>query len=215
MTEVHDALSLAEQFDARLNAANVIPNGTDPVPVRFALGSTYVWIARAHARGFRQLLTQSNYPAALALIRPQFEAVLRGWWLAFGAPDNFVSDLEQAANNASGKEPNFPKMYNMIDALEAAPRLHGTFTGAKTAEALRSLKEKAMPYLHSYAHGGVHSLLSKLQDPDPPLMVWYIKTSNSLVYSAFLLYSCMTNDSSSTMALYKVRQELDHAMHQV
>jgi hypothetical protein len=68
-------------------------------------------IAQEHHHGIVELLASSLYPSAFALVRPMFEAYIRGEWLALCATDNCVKRF------MDGKDPPSPRV--MVEALEA------------------------------------------------------------------------------------------------
>lgn len=103
-----------------------------------------------HGRGIRSLVTAQQPAPALALLRPQFEACLRGIWVAqsAGTADaHWVSQVLAEAGDGY-TEPHFPKKLGqyVTDLRDA-----GSSDSADTFDGYLKVMESA---LHAYTHGG-------------------------------------------------------------
>jgi len=98
-------------------------------------------IAQDHHHAIVVLLDNRLYASSFALLRVEFEAYIRGEWLALCATDTDIQKF------LSGKEP--PKIGCMLNDLEKT----STFEEQK----LSCLKERTWKAMCSYTHtGGLH-----------------------------------------------------------
>lgn len=165
-------------------------------------------IALEHGSGFQQLLAADNPVSALALVRLQFEAVVRGAWILFSAPDSWVAQFSSPPASNDAEEPaEFPKMYQLLDQL-----------GSSSAEpdlvtSLASLKTKAWDSLNSYTHGGLRSMVRTLNGHEEELLVWMLRTQNSLSYTASQLIARVADDATCSNKLFQIRNEMADCLH--
>jgi hypothetical protein len=97
------------------------------------------FVALEHHCAVITLTERGLIPSALALIRPQFEAYLRGCWLAFVCSEDEVERFV-----AGGLR---PKAEQIVEALEG----HEAFS----AGVLRSVKTQAWPLMCDFTHTGI------------------------------------------------------------
>ncbi len=104
--------------------------------------------ALEHAVSQRALIGIGNIGTALALIRLQFETVVRAAWIEVGASDAWLDAFTSSTSSGDLKEPHKgPPIPAMLDSVgKAAPSV---------AQELRRLNE-TVQVMHSYVHGGVH-----------------------------------------------------------
>lgn len=114
-------------------------------------------LALEHGAAVRILFETGAPNAACALLRSQYEAVLRGAWALYAASSEKVDrlnrpldpDSEQAAKNLDGAE-------RMLDALKARAGLNPQLMGLVIPlDEIRVNQWKAM---NSFVHGGIHPL---------------------------------------------------------
>jgi hypothetical protein len=110
-------------------------------------------IAIEHGISLRVLASLDNLNLAIALLRVQFEAVVRAIWLHYAATDQWISKLSDLLSAGSLEEPsNVPGMSDMLSAIEStAPPAAGRM--------LRGVKDGAWGPLNSYVHGGIHPVM--------------------------------------------------------
>jgi hypothetical protein len=214
IVDIQIMINRAVEFDDALRAAI---NAHDVKPIsagtRKTAGCAYVEMILEHGDSFRALLCRGNSTSALALIRPQFEATLRGWWITFAAKENWISRLADSAKDPEIVEPGFQSIPVLLDELEASKALDETFGAQGMAISLRALSAKSIKYLHSLTHGGRGPMVHILIGPKPELLAWMIRTSNSLGYAASQLYACIANDPSLSNALSGIRNKFPETMH--
>lgn len=105
-------------------------------------------LALEHAAGILQLVAAKNYASAFALVRCEFECFVRGAWLHHRATDTEIEAFVQ-------KDEIKPKMWELIEALEAAPPFQDKL--------LSSVKDTAWKAMNGYTHGGIHQVSHRLQ----------------------------------------------------
>lgn len=165
-------------------------------------------IALEHGSGFQQLLATENPVSALALVRLQFEAVVRGAWILFAASEPWVTLFSSPPASNDGKEPAvFPRMNQMLDQLESA--------GAEPdlVVSLSSLKAKAWDSFNSYTHGGLRSMIRTLNGHEQELLVWMLRTQNALSYLAAQLIARVADDAPCSDSLLQLRNAMADCMH--
>lgn len=112
-----------------------------PGTLRARVAAGCLAIAQDHHHAIIALLDSQLYASTFALLRCEFEAYVRGEWLALCATDDEVEAFSRA------EEP--PSMGKMLDALEQTPAF-----AEKTLSRIKTTSWKAMcAYTHT---GGLH-----------------------------------------------------------
>lgn len=127
-----------------------------------------------HGVAIRALLGAGLHTSAVALLRVQFDAVVRGAWLLHVAND------EQAERLAAPLTPegeqgakNLPSTHDMIAALEQrGPRGSGTL--------LRRFKERVGRGLDSFVHAGVHPIHRRAGEYPEAMLADLVRNSNAV-----------------------------------
>lgn len=110
-----------------------------------------------HAAAIVALIATGRHASAFALVRCQFECLVRGAWLHFRATDQ---EIEQFVE----KDEIRPTMAVLIEALESAPPFEDKL--------LSFVKERTWGPMNGYTHGGIHQVSRRLQgDYIKPLFV--------------------------------------------
>jgi hypothetical protein len=130
-----------------------------------------------HHIGIVQLVTCRMNGSAFALIRAQFEALVRGLWLHLCA----TAEQLQAFVDKDSLPLNFGQM---IEAIEK----HDSF-GDKVLSGIKTQVWKAM---HGYTHGGMHQIARRIKSDsiepnyDPEEIIEVLKASGLLALLALL-----------------------------
>lgn len=125
-----------------------------------------------HQTGIHLLVDNGVIGSAFALIRPQFEAYVRGAWIHRCASD------EQVAGFLQGSEP--PKLSQLIAAIEKIEAFEEGFLGRIKTEAWRNLND--------FTHGGVTQVKARV-------------TANEVVSNYKHEHICGILQSSATFSL--------------
>lgn len=168
----------------------------------------YCKIALEHGAGIQTLFGDDNPIAALALVRSQYEGVLRGSWIRYAAADVWLEKFSSPPESNEGRESAvFPHVHAMLDQLQNSQAESALHTS------LASLKAKAWNTLHSYTHGGLLPMIRALEGFEPELLAWMLRTSNSLSYVAAQLLAFVANDPQCNHRLLAIRNEMADCMH--
>lgn len=169
---------------------------------------SYCKIGLEHGAGFQMLLGDDNPTSALAIVRLQYEAVLRCAWIVFAASDDWVEKFSARPTSNEGKEPaEFLRVFEMLEQLQrskADPMIHLS---------LSTLKEKAWDSLNSYTHGGLRLMIRSLEGFEDELLLWMLRTTNSLSYMSSQLLAFVANDPACSHRLNSVRKAMPDCMH--
>jgi hypothetical protein len=122
-----------------------------------------------------------------AVLRSQFEALLRGVWALHCASDEQVeklsSDLSAESQQATK---NVPNVAAMIGAIEQIPLL------ANLLIALREFKDSSWLPLNSFVHSGIHAVHWTKYEPPQALLEQMFRSSNGLAVLAFQHLAILT-----------------------
>lgn len=109
-----------------------------PASLRVHVAASCLAIAQDHHHAIVALLDHSLFASSFALLRCEFEAYVRGEWLALCATDNQVKAFSE------GKEP--PPIVGMISALES--------TDAFSEKVLSHIKTNSWNAMCAFTHTG-------------------------------------------------------------
>jgi len=117
--------------------------------VQLALAS--LWIVHDHHRAITALLEKNIHASAFALSRPLYEALLKGLWLSYCAPEHKLEAF------ATGRE---------LDSVSALTEdLLAAQLPPVVLDSVRNIKQRYWKGLCSFAHAG-HAQLKRWLSPD-------------------------------------------------
>lgn len=155
---------------------------------RFVIAFQSGLLSLEHAVGAIVLFEQGLFSSGIALMRPQFESLVRGIWLLHAASDNWVDKLSEPLTMESAKRANEGLgLAEMLKQLEAAPE-----APAPIEAQLRDYKEVTWKAMNSYAHGGLHPLSRTLTGYPAQLIYDVVRNSNAVVALTAQLQSILT-----------------------
>jgi len=138
-------------------------------------------LSMEHGHGIRTLFRGDNPAPAMALLRPQFECLVRMNWVRWCACEKWIKNFSGDVAEGATKEPEeFPKMYQMLGAFE------GHEKKKIIGESFNALKLQSWDALNSYTHGGLRAVRRALKGFEAGLIDEVIRTSNGLVFIAAL-----------------------------
>lgn len=184
------------------NALREVFNDARPYPGRrFSLAMGACEVAFEHADALRSLVSAGFPTSAAALLRVQFEALIRAMWVLYGAKDVEIATLTEPLNEASQKASNkLPMAGEMLKILERDGPL-------AAVRPLMRFKTMSGGPLNSFIHSGVHSL-QRHRDGFPSFLLDQILvSSNGLNMICGMLGAVLTGDAS-VIALVRRTQEL-------
>jgi hypothetical protein len=156
---------------------------------RFRSSKIVCSIAFEHAESAKTLIACGNYTSAVALVRLQYEALVRSMWLLYAASDQAVSNLMvELTMDSAAKANSIPMLTEMLEKLE----------GKAPAEALvmlREFKEYSWKPLSSFVHGGIHAITRHSKGYPQELLIQLLKISNAVSAMAGMLLVILNGDT--------------------
>lgn len=160
-----------------------------PVPeLRYVTAFQSGLLSLEHALSVVVLFQQGLSPSAIALVRSQYESLVRGVWLFHAASDNWVEKLSEPLTMESAKRANEGLgLADMLKELEGSPD-----APAPIVRQLREYKDVAWKAMSSYTHGGLHPLARGLSGYPAQLIYDVIRNANAVVALTAQLQSILT-----------------------
>lgn len=194
-------LVAAEELDHLLgrttdfhNAVMVHLEGLVPLEEqRFVTAFQSGLLAVEHATSALLLNLHGFNTSACALMRPQFEAHLRGVWLMYAAKDSWVEKLSVPLTEDSARRSNkIPMPAAMFEELRQCPE-----APKPVVQQLEGYSEVTWKALSSYTHGGLHPL-SRVASGFPVQLVYDVqRNSNAMMALSAQLLSILTGNPSA------------------
>lgn len=172
-------------------SAHSLIDAFEPYPeLRFEIAFQSGLLSMEHATA-AMLLMQSDMPApAIALLRPQYESLVRGVWLMFAATEPQVEKLALPLTEETAKRgDDLPMLADMLKQLEKVEQ-----TPKHLVVQLKSYKDIAWRALNSYAHGGMHPLSRYVTGYPPKLVRDSLCNSNGILMMATQLLCILTGN---------------------
>lgn len=153
-----------------------------------------------HAHAIRVLFEAGTPNSAAAMLRLQYEALLRAAWLLYGATDNrrakatapLTANAAQAAKNLRSAE---DMLLDLERALVAVPELRGLVIP------LREIRDVSWQAMNSFVHAGLHPLTRGKSGFPTHLAVDLVKNSNGMLHMAARLLARLTGSWEVTTAV--------------
>lgn len=139
-----------------------------------------------HAHAVRVLFATGAPSSACAMLRTQYEAVVRGAWATHVATDLQIEKLNQPLGSESEQAAkNLPGAQDMLIGLKkrvvAEPGLNGLVVP------LLQIHEVSWRAMNSYVHGGIHPLQRTGSGFPAELAAQVVRNSNGIMHMAFRL----------------------------
>lgn len=152
-----------------------------------------------HSAAAREALI--SFPtSAIALVRPQYESLVRALWAAHAATDGELSrllaPLSLESQQAAKKLPGVPQM------LEALERAGPPGAAALLARARSRLGEG----LNSFIHGGIHPFARQREGYPVALLLDVTKNINALSILTLILLGSLADDIDLAQVLPGLHQ---------
>ena len=139
-----------------------------------------------HGAALRLAFGHGMPSAATALLRPQYEALVRSAWSLHAATDEQVAVLMQPLDaDADLRARKLPQANDMLTALDkVAP--------AGLLAPLREFHGVAWTGLNSYIHAGLHPIARRVEGYPEVQALQLIRNSNGLLHFAYRLMASLT-----------------------
>jgi hypothetical protein len=145
-------------------------------------------LALEHWSAVSALMATDHRRSATALVRLEYEAIVRSAWLLHAATDDEVATMHQALTTESEKRAGeLPFFGLMLKALE-------TSAPARLYEDLQHIKVNMSKSLNSFVHSGIHALQRGEHGYPVLLALQVIQTANALGTMAAMMLANLTGD---------------------
>lgn len=128
-----------------------------------------------HAQSLKHLMAAGLHTSAAALLRVQYESLVRALWVRYVATDSqaelLIAELDQETAKQASKIPMLSQMLEAIE--ERAPH-------APVAQ-LKEFKHYSWRPLSSFVHGGIHAVNRHGKGFPPELVLMQVRHSNGLL----------------------------------
>jgi len=178
----------AEELFAQLADAVDFPpfDGSD----RVLLSRTLAITSLHFAASVRHLCGAQMALGSAAVLRSQFEALLRGIWTLYCASDSQIGKLSSSLSTESQQATkNIPQAAEMIAAIEKVPQL------SNPLNSLREFKSSSWLPLNSFVHSGIHAVHWTKFEPPQALLDQMFRSSNGLAVLAFQQLAILTGQT--------------------
>lgn len=160
-------------------------------------------LALEHATAALELIDSGRVSSAFALMRPQFESLVRGIWLAHAASDLWVEKLSQPLTLAAQRQANEgPMLAEMLKQLETCPDAPAHIVGQ-----LKEYRDVSWKVLNSFNHGGIHPLSRSISGYPPKLLYDALRNSNAVLALTTQLLSIMSGDETKMEPVRRIHLE--------
>ena len=185
-------LELSNRFSEHL--ASFLEDLPITAPAHFPAAAAAA-LSLEHAGALRLLFSAGAPQSACALLRLQYEALLRGSWLIYAAPaaasEKLSASLEpgsqQAAKNVAGAKTMLEQLQK---SLEANPALIGL------VKPLAEIRDVSWDAMNSFVHAGLHPLARASEGFPRELAANVVRQSNAMQHMAVRLLARLSDDSS-------------------
>ena len=170
---IDQLLSRSALLEGRLAGFLALPlaDGTSRLRAAWSLTS----LGFEHAQSVKHLVAAGLYTSAAALLRVQYESLVRALWTLYVATDDqaelMLADLSEETTKKAGKIPMLTQMLAEIE--EKAPH-------APVAH-LQEFKHYSWRPLSSFVHGGIHAVNRHGKGFPLELVLTEIRHSNGLL----------------------------------
>ena len=171
--EIDELLARSASLERRLAGFMKLPHADDSSRLRAAW--SLASLGFEHAQGLKHLAAAGLYTSAAALLRVQYESLVRALWTLYVATDKeaglMIGDLNEATAKQAGK---IPMLSQMLEEIESrAP--HAPIAS------LLEFKHYSWRPLSSFVHGGIHAVNRHGKGFPLELVLMEIRHSNGLL----------------------------------
>lgn len=141
-----------------------------------------------HAESIQGLLLAGNTTSAIALLRLQYESLVRAIWIIYSASEAMVEKLSAELNSENAKKANrLPMLSQMLKEME-------NFTPQNALIPLLEFRDTSWKDLSSFVHGGFHLIHRHGEGYPDWLQETVLRSSNNLNGMNGYFISIMTGD---------------------
>jgi hypothetical protein len=156
---------------------------------RITASADFCILALEHAESVRNLAEKELYASCIALMRVQFETLVRSIWALYCASDEEIDKITVSLTSIAQQESKkIPMAHDMLLALGEKPQAAVLFN------ALSEFKEHSWKPLNSYIHAGIHPLARQRGGYPIQLIEQLIKISNGLAVITVMQMCVLTGN---------------------
>lgn len=161
----------------------------EPYPeLHFELAFQSALLSMEHATAAMLLLQNEMEASGMALLRPQFESLVRAFWLMYAASEAQVEKLSMPLTQESARRGHdLPMLSEMLKRLEGTPE-----APTHIVAQLQEYKDITWKALNSFTHGGIHPLSKYVTGYPPKLVFDTLCNSNGIFMMATQLLCILT-----------------------
>lgn len=159
---------------------------------RHKAGAVAASLSLEHWQGLHVLVRSGGFSTAAAVMRLQYEALLRGAWLVYAATETDVvratGEMTLHGQTAAQRLSNAKEMLDdLVGAMEKTPGLIGI------VKPLQEIREQSWRAMNSYVHAGLHPLRRSGEGFPIPLVETLERHSNGMAHMAVRLLYRLTS----------------------
>ena len=190
---------LRRSLDFESDMRGVFDGATTDGSPRSKLTTIFLGLSHEHWLSLRVLMGDGLNHSAIGLLRLQFEATLKGFWVKFAATDHWIEKAGVIREvNGHIVEPEFPKVGEMLKDVErTAPQRAFTL--------LDQFKIVAWRQLNSYVHGGMHALANLSGEIPAQFLVQIVTNANGVYGLATTLAGSLSTDPQCALRAVAVQ----------
>lgn len=156
-------------------------------------------IALEHATSLRLLIASGCPTSAITLMRPQFEALVRGIWVLYASSESKIAKLRAPLSSSSEQATkDMPSVSEMLKQLSSK-------VPAGAYQMLAGFKDVTWGAMNSFVHGGIHPLRRHSKGYPLPLIVQVVQYSNAMSTMVGMVLANLTGDEGVTRPMSRVQ----------
>lgn len=181
----------AELEAALLNPKFVLhPGDSSEQSARIAVSYCACCVSFEHSRALRLLIKDDCQTSAIAMMRLQYEALVRSTWAMYAATDLAITKLDSALNiDTELAAKNLPTLSKMLKELDGKGP-------AVAVMMLVKFKMVMVSALNSFVHGGIHAVQRIANGYPEELLLQVIRSSTALLTMAGAMLAILSGDQS-------------------
>lgn len=159
-------------------------------------------ISLEHGNALRALLGVGLPTSAMAMLRLQYEALVRVIWILYVASESMLAKLvepltPESAQAASNSLPAFAAMLKEIEK-HGPPAVH---------RHLSEFKDYSWRPLNSFVHSGIHAVSGHRDGYPPGRLEQAVRQSNNLVHMSAMALAIHLESSDLTMSVVALHRD--------
>lgn len=161
----------------------------EPRPeLNFRMAFQFGLLSFEHGLASLKLIENGHYSSGFALMRPQYESLVRAMWIMFANIDTWMNKLS-AAKKVGPEELKKLETPNISDMLKA---LKESKAPAHIIAQIESYREVNNAAFNSFTHSGLIALFNNHAGFEPKLMYDAIRNCNGVASINFQMLSILT-----------------------